>query len=116
MKPDRYSGMIFLAAPREMSLARFKQIVKHYLPKASILVGISNEAYVVGFENQPQFAMLRRSMVQPIIDRVNAAGGSHVIEILEYSQAELENIVAEHAISVNFIFFFTFAPRKLCLY
>lgn len=97
MKPDSYDGMIFLAAPREMSQARFKQIVKHYLPKASIVVGVSREPYVVGFENQPQFKMLERSVIQPVIDKVNTLGGSHRIEILEYNQVELPEIVSRHS-------------------
>lgn len=96
MKPDRYSGMIFLAAPREMSQARFKQIVKHYLPKAPIILGISTESHVIGFEGQPQFRTLERSTVQPIIDRVNALNSGHRIEVLEYSQAELADIVSRH--------------------
>lgn len=96
MKPDSYRDMIFIAAPREMSQARFKQIMKHYLPKASILVGISREPNVVGFEEQPQFKMLKRSTIQPIVDRVNALKGAHQIEVLEYSQAELPEIVSSH--------------------
>lgn len=94
--PRNYDGMIFMAAPREMSVARFKQIVQHYLPKASLVVGISKEPYVVGFEGQPQFAMLERSVIQPIIDRVNAASSARSIEVIEYAQAELADLLATH--------------------
>lgn len=94
---NKYDGMIFIAAPREMSAQRFKQIVKHYLPKAPLVVGISRELYVAGFENQPQFKMLERSAVQSVIDTVNAISGNKRIEVLEYSQPELVSVVAEHA-------------------
>lgn len=94
---NNFNDMIFLAAPREMSAARFKQIVKHYLPKASLVVGISKESYVAGFEDQPQFRMLERSFVQPLIDKVNAAAGPRRIEVLEYGQSELASLVAEYA-------------------
>ena len=85
-----------MAAPREMSVARFKQVVKHYLPKAPLIVGISKEPYVVGFEGQSQFAMLERSVIQPVIDQVNAASSARNIEVIEYAQAELADLLAAH--------------------
>lgn len=104
--------MIFIAAPREISAARFKQIVKHYLPKASIVLGVSKEPCVVGFEGQPQFRMLERAAVQPIIDKVNAASSDRQIYVLEYSQTELAEVVAVHRFSrvllVNGSWKFTF--------
>lgn len=86
---------IFIVAPREVSQARFKQIVKRYLPKAPIVLGVSKEPYVVGLEGQPQFAMLDLRTVQPVIDRVNAVSPG-AIRVLAYSQSELADIVAAH--------------------
>lgn len=116
MKSDAYNGMIFIAAPREMSQARFKEIVKRYLPKASIVLGISKESYVAGFENQPQFTMLDRAVVQPIIDMVNSSGSDHTIKVLEYSQSELSKIISTHdfkrVLLVNGSWRFTFQNHE----
>lgn len=86
---------IFIAAPRELSARRFTQIVKHYLPKGNIVLGISKEDYVVGFENQPQFRMLQLHTVQPIIEKVEASASPHKIKILVYSQKDLPAIAAK---------------------
>lgn len=83
---------IFIAAPRELSVRRFMQIVKHYLPKGNIVLGISQEDYVVGFEQQPQFRMLRRDAIQPIVDKVAASNSPYKITVLEYSQSDLPKI------------------------
>lgn len=96
MMADNYDDTIFIAAPREMSLARFKQIIKRYLPKASIVLGISKEPYVAGFEGQPQFAMMDLRAVQPVIDRVNAVSPGS-IRVHAYNQSELAAVVAVHA-------------------
>ncbi|MEO5950395.1 MAG: hypothetical protein ABIQ04_03015 [Candidatus Saccharimonadales bacterium] len=87
---------IFIAAPRFMSVARFSQLVKRYLPKGNIILGISLERYVVGFENQPQFEMLRRSDIQTIVDKVAYSNSTHKIFILHYAQSELSDIL-EHS-------------------
>lgn len=86
---------IFIVAPREMSVTRFKQIVKHYLPKGDIVLGISKEQFVVGFEDQPQFAMLKQETVQPVIDLVEASSSPHKISLLSYSQNDLSQIVEQ---------------------
>ena len=84
---------IFIAAPRELTARRFTEIVKHYLPKGNIVLGISNEPYVVGFENQPQFKMLEQATVQPIVDKIAASNSPYKVTILQYSQSELTSIV-----------------------
>lgn len=91
--PNSYDGMIFIAAPREMSVARFKQIVKQYLPKGSLALGISIESYVGGFDGQPQFRMLGSSAVQPVVDRVNAVSKTNQIKVIEYSQSGLVSLL-----------------------
>lgn len=84
---------IFVAAPRELSTRRFAQLVRHYLPKANIILGISAEEYVVGFENQPQFAMLKLAAVENVIDKVATSSSWHKVYVLEYSQADLATII-----------------------
>lgn len=84
---------IFIAAPRELSARRFAQIVKRYLPKANIILGIATEEYIVGFENQPQFKMLKLAAVEGVIDKVATSSSQHKIYVLEYNQPELSDII-----------------------
>lgn len=84
---------IFIAAPRELSARRFTEIIKRYLPKGNIVLGISSEPYVLGFENQPQFKTLEQSTVQPIIDKITQSHSPYKVTILTYSQDELPSIV-----------------------
>jgi deoxycytidylate deaminase len=80
---------IFIAASREMSTKRFKEIVATYLPKGNIVLGLAKEPYVLGLENQPQFKMLQQEMVQAIVDKVNRASTKHKIYTLRYNQRDL---------------------------
>lgn len=84
---------IFIAAPRELSVKRFAQLAKRYLPKANIILGISDEPYVVGFEDQPQFKMLKLRDIEPIIDKVARSNSANKIYTLTYSQPELATIL-----------------------
>ncbi len=92
-KPINNLDPIFLAAPREVSPARFAQLVKEYLPKANLLIGIAKEPYINGFENQPQFRTLDLSMIQTIIDKVNASSPAHKIYTVHYFQRELKHLL-----------------------
>ncbi len=83
---------VFIAAPRELSVARFKQLVKAYLPGGPLLLGIAAEPYIDGFERQPQFKTLRQAAVQPVIDAVNASASPHKIYTLTYAQRDLRYI------------------------
>lgn len=96
-KPVNDLQAIFIVAPRAISSARFIQIVKQYLPKANILLGISKEEYVLGFENQPQFRTLALNDVQQTIDKVNASRTSHKIATLSYLQRDLPHILQKIA-------------------
>lgn len=104
-KPIKALKAIFIAAPREISQARFKQLIKTYLPQGNIVLGLSREPYVAGFEGQPQFRMLQASAMQKIIDRVNSAASPHKIYTLHYFQRELpfllEKLVFKKALFVN---------------
>ena len=92
-KPLNDLDAIFIAAPRELSAARFKQITKTYLPQGNILLGVAYEPYVLGLEDQPQFKMLELSSVEPIITKVNASKPAHTITTLRYFQRDLKNIL-----------------------
>jgi deoxycytidylate deaminase len=71
-----------------MSPRRFTQLVKEYLPQGNLLLGIANEDYVLGLEDQPQFKTLRLETVQTIIDKVNTSPHKHKIYTLRYSQRD----------------------------
>lgn len=87
---------IFITAPRELSVRRFAQLLKRYLPKANIILGISKEQYAVGFEHQPQFKMLELSDIKIVIDKIADANPPHDIYTFEYAQTELATILHTH--------------------
>lgn len=92
-KPLRELHATFIAAPREMSVKRFTQLIKEYLPKGHIILGIANEPYVDGFSDQQQFKTLQLDTVQQVIDTVNASASPHKIYSLTYFQRELPYII-----------------------
>lgn len=92
-KPLNNLKATFIAAPREMSAARFTQLVKEYLPKGNIILGLAKENYVLGFEDQPQFRMLDIQTVQPIIDKVNSSPAKYKIATLAYNQRDLLYVI-----------------------
>jgi len=87
-KEVRNLNATFVAAPRVMSAVRFTKLIKSHLPSGHIIVGIANEEYIDGFENQPQFRTLRIEMIQGLIDTVNAKS-HHKIYVLTYSQRDI---------------------------
>ncbi len=104
-KPLRDLEAIFLCGPRELSLGRFTQIVKEYLPQANLVVGIAKEPFVAGLEDCPQFKMLDAAMVQPVVDKVNKSGSRHKIYTLYYNQRDItyiyEKISFKYVLLVN---------------
>jgi len=92
-KPLSSLKAIFIAAPREISVKRFTQFVKEYLPIAPIVVGIAAEDYIDGFEFQPQFKTLQQKTIQSVIDKVNASATVHKIHSLTYQQRDLPFIL-----------------------
>jgi deoxycytidylate deaminase len=115
-KPIRDLQAIFIPAPREMSRQRFTQLVKTYLPAGNIIIGHAREAYVAGFEDQPQFKLLDIATVQPIIDKVNASASPHKIYTLTYFQRELnyifEKLDFKKVLLVNGSWLHTFHTRS----
>src|ERR1700741_1480297 len=92
-KPLKELKAIFVVAPRELSTKRFTQLVKEYLPQWNLVIGISYEPYILGFEGQPQFQMLQSATIQPVIDKIAASGSQNQVYILEYSQRDLPYIL-----------------------
>lgn len=91
-KPVDALNATFIAAPRDISVERFKQLVKAYLPKGNIMLGVSQEPYVIGMEDQVQFRMLRPAKVQAIIDKVNTSSSKYKIYTLRYFQRETKYV------------------------
>ncbi|HSX35163.1 MAG TPA: deaminase [Candidatus Saccharimonadales bacterium] len=95
-KPVRSLKAIFIAAPRELSNERFKQLIKEYLPQGNIVLGIAKEEYIDGFEGQPQFRTLQLKDVQGIVDTINKRKAiRHRIYTLDYFQRELPFLIDE---------------------
>lgn len=88
-KPINRLNATFLAAPRELSKRRFTEIVKQFLPTNNLVVGIADEDYILGFENQAQFKTLRLPAIKAIVDKVNSSASRHKIYVLHYSQRDL---------------------------
>lgn len=111
-KPLRELNAIFIAAPREMSEKRFTQLVKTYLPKGNILLGIANEPFIEGFGNQPQFKTLKLEQVAKIIDKVNTSTSVNKVYVLSYFQRELpyilEKVAFKHVVLVNGSWYLSF--------
>src|SRR5688572_11688257 len=97
-KPLRELNATFIVAPREMSTKRFAQIIKEYLPKGNILLGLAKEPYVDGLEGQAQFRMLEHQAVEGIVKKV-AAASQHKIYTLSYFQRELPHILEKISFS-----------------
>jgi len=106
---------IFIAAPREISDSRLLQLIKKYLPKGNIVIGVANETYISGFENQPQFKTLKISMDDKIISKVNSSGSPHKITVLKYNQADVskiyEKVKFKRAILINGSWLYSFHLR-----
>lgn len=83
----------FIVAPRELSLARFTNLVKSYLPQGNVVVGIAKETYVDGFEGQPHFKTLQLKTVESVIQKVDSSKSPHKVFVLYYHQRNLKHIL-----------------------
>lgn len=83
----------FVLAPRELSKARTTQLLKDLLASTHVIFGISQEDYVAGFEQQPQFAMLRPEDVLPFEQKVSSARSSHSLTVLIYPQSQVDEVI-----------------------
>lgn len=116
---DKVSNLraTLIAAPRELSAARLKQLIKSYLPKGNMIIGLAKEPYVMGFEDQPQFRMYKPdAAARKIIDQVNAASKTNKIYTLAYFQRETEYIFDqlkfERVVLVNGSWKYSFHTQK----
>ena len=104
-KPLNNLKAVFIAAPRQVSPARFTQLVKTYLPQGNIVLGLAKESHVLGFEDQPQFKTLQATAVRAIIDKVNGSASKNKIYTLEYFQREtnflLQKLNFKKAVFIN---------------
>lgn len=88
-KPVSSLNATFIAAPRQLSQARLKQLVKTYLPQGNIIFGVAKEQYVKGLEENPAFRMLEQHDIQSLIDAVNAKSPQHKLYALHYLQRDM---------------------------
>ena len=94
--PLRELHATFIAAPRELSPARLKQLVKMYVPKGNLVLGLSTQSYIDGFAGQPQFRTLQAESVAKIIQRVNAASPTYKIATLMYEPQAEPHIISKN--------------------
>lgn len=83
----------FVMAPREISEARVRQLVKETLPKGNVVFGVSDSEYVEGFEDQQQFRALHEDAVLKLAEVVERAGSKHRLYVLYYPAAETDNVI-----------------------
>jgi len=105
----------FIAAPRDISKQRFTQLIKTYLPKGNILLGLSKDPYVLGLEGQDAFRMLELKTVEGIIQKVNSASPEYKIYSLAYFQRDLphvlEKLTFSRAVFINGSWYHAFHLR-----
>lgn len=114
-RPLRELQAQFMPAPRQMSLRRLKQLCKQYLPDGNILLGVAKEAYIDGFDGQPQFRTLTLDDVHDLAETIAASKTVHKLYLLRYSQRELpyilEKISFKKILLVNGSWHYTFHTR-----
>jgi deoxycytidylate deaminase len=90
----------FVLAPREMSEARLRQLLRELLVRRPVTFGLAEEAYVAGFEGQPQFKTLSVDKINSLAEK---SGGR--ITLLPYKQKDVVDVVKnldfDRAIVVN---------------
>jgi deoxycytidylate deaminase len=88
------SDYVFDWADLAFSSKKSVRDLKKYLHSGNIILGISKDKFVNGFEGQPQFQMLRlEGAIKTIIDRAHKSKRKFNIYTLEYFQRELPYIV-----------------------
>lgn len=105
----------FIATPRQMSIARFTQLVKNYLPIGNITIGCAEELYINGFDNQSQFKTLQFDEIKSLVEKVNKSSSPHKITMLHCKQSDLvsiyEKIKFRKVVLVNGSWQYTFHTR-----
>lgn len=83
----------WILAPREMSPERLRSLMEEFLPKGNLVIGVAEETYVLGLESQPQFIMLEKSAVEPLVRQIHSARLKHSAYIFTYSQRDVAHIL-----------------------
>lgn len=83
----------FVMAAREMSEARLTQLVKEYLAKGNVIFGVAKEAFVDGFDEQPQFRTLPLEPVEKLVEKIEKAHLPHSIRVITYRQQDVDEVI-----------------------
>ena len=100
----------FILAPREMSGARVRDLLRKYLARGEVVFGIAKEEYVAGFEGQPQFKTLRGDLIRELAEKSKGR-----LEVAEYAQKNgvqvIEEMNFDRAVIINGSFHRSFHLR-----
>lgn len=91
-KPLKDLKAVLIAAPREISSARFTELIKKYIPNRDIVLTIAKEDYVLGYEGQPQFRTLKTEQLSQI-DKLNKSQSPHKIYVVNHFQRDLGVVI-----------------------
>ncbi|GAC1386844.1 MAG: hypothetical protein NVS1B7_6970 [Candidatus Saccharimonadales bacterium] len=91
--PVRALHAQFIVAPREMSDARLRALLKTYLLKGNVVVGMAYESHINGFAKQPQFKTLRPTALTKLMHSVNTSASPHKLYLLRYAQADVDYVL-----------------------
>lgn len=91
-KPLSSLKATFVVIAREISEARFKEIFKQYAASGPVVFAFAKEAYIDGFEQQPQFKTQNHKTFLPLIEQANKHL-PHKTYVLLYDQKDIVHIV-----------------------
>ncbi len=83
----------FVMASRELSEKRLAQIVKQNLASGAVIFGVANEAYVAGFEGQPQFRTLGLEPVEKLAAKIDQANVAATFQVVTYDQSDVDDVI-----------------------
>ena len=92
-KPLKALRATFVVAPLDISPARLTEIIKQYLAHSNLIIGISKESHVVGYEDQLKFKMLNIEATMELVEKVKKRGTKNQLYSLSYSQSDLVHII-----------------------
>lgn len=92
-KPLRELDATFIPASREISDNRLTELVKTYLSRGNLIIGIAKELYIDGFDGQLAFRTLHIDKVKNLAEKVAASNSPRKLYVLQYFQRELDYIL-----------------------
>lgn len=84
---------LFILAPRHVSKKKLQELLKQYLPKGNVVLGIAKEPYVLGFEGQAHFRTLQEADVTGLARKIAASSHPHKLYVLKYFTQETDVII-----------------------